>query len=442
MPPSIAISLAWIGVLTGLMLAAAMLPLPKTARPVAIVVVVALIARALPLIVFRAPPGSFVIDIRNYALVADAVLAHHDPYAIDGPFGLYPHPYLPFQMYVFAAAARIAEVYHLPFFIGARLPQVVADAAIAALIVKIASRTLATPSQAFRYGLIYALCPLSVFITAYHGQFDAISVALALGAVYALIAGEVTVRSVAISAALLGFAILDKSWPLILLPVLLFHIAGLRERLLHAAISLAIPALATLVYVATFPGSLALIRQRISGYRAPEFDGQTAVLGHLANRFESLRPVLRWDVDHGGIVLAVALVITAVIVIPRRDLLTSCLAMTLAFLAATTIGGGNHQLWILPFALLAGSRWLLAAWLAVSLVTSLAVGYLACALFCGALVYSWGDSLLVNAWWLSIAQWLLVVVWLINIYVESLATPRLAPLATPSSRASRTAPAL
>ena len=191
-------------------------------RPLAAVIAVAVVARLVPLLVFREPTGRWGTDIVNYQTVAELVLAHNDVY--DRVAYVFIHPYLPFFMYILAASDWAAGFSGLSFFTVVRLPLVAADVGTAALVFLAAKELRKEAGKAANAGLAYALCPLPILVTVYHGQFDALPLFFAFLAWYLVYCSKPGLSWVAGAGAALGLGILTKSWPVLLLPALLFRL--------------------------------------------------------------------------------------------------------------------------------------------------------------------------------------------------------------------------
>jgi Gpi18-like mannosyltransferase len=169
---------------------------------------VALIARLIPNAILPMGAG---YDIESFRIAGNLVLQRQDVYA--SPLAIDRHPYLPLQMYWMAAAVWIADNLNLSFVTVYRLLPIFADLGVALLLFQILR---AKDHQGAVYGALwYALCPIPVLISAYHGQFDALPILLILAALYYL------GRKSWLIGIWLGFAILAKSWPVLTLPSLL-----------------------------------------------------------------------------------------------------------------------------------------------------------------------------------------------------------------------------
>jgi len=177
------------------------------------ITLIALFARLIPNVIL---PMGAEYDIESFRIAGSLILQGKDVYA--SPLAIDRHPYLPLQMYWMATAVWIADNLNLSFVAIFRLLPIFADLGVALLLFQIL-RVKDQPA-AFHGALWYALSPIPVFISAYHGQFDALPIFLIILALYYL------GRSSWLSGTWMGLAILAKSWPVLALPSL---IQGVRK---------------------------------------------------------------------------------------------------------------------------------------------------------------------------------------------------------------------
>jgi len=171
-------------------------------NPYLILIIVALFVRILPGIVLV--QGSNY-DLESYSLVSDHVLAREDVYSSEDTINR--HPYLPFAMYWMAFAKWVTNIFHWQFNVFVKLLPIVADAAISLVIFQyLLNKT--SPNQAFFGGMIYAINPIAVMVSAYHGQFDAFPGLLMMISIWQVD------RSTNRSGWWLGLGVLVKSWPI------------------------------------------------------------------------------------------------------------------------------------------------------------------------------------------------------------------------------------
>ena len=134
----LAVSFIWLGVCTfGYYAAPRKNWLPrKLNSPVAVAGLVLLIALVVRLIPAALLPRGAEYDIDSFRRVADTLLKGGTVY--DSPLVAGRHPYLPFQLYLIWGAGYISSVSPLPFVFVVKLAPILADAALAVLIFKIA----------------------------------------------------------------------------------------------------------------------------------------------------------------------------------------------------------------------------------------------------------------------------------------------------------------
>lgn len=309
----------------------------------AAVLLAALFVRLLPTLLL---PVGATYDIESYQLVTNGLLNGQEVYAA----ALGRHPYLPFQMFIMGVSALLAQWTGLPFVVAIKLPVILADVAITALIIHSARRERLSENYGLYLGWLYALNPVSILVTAYHGQFEAVTLFLALLAWFYWRYG----RRASASAVGLGLAILNKTWPVIFLPILLLRMRSRREQILYLTIAAAIPLLITLAYILLFSPNVRPMLFRILTHRGVAgYWGPTAVLPLLGETtpvaqtlFEAIVAVRSWLLLTVGI-LAVW--------ITRQQPVVQAMLTTLLCIFVVTIGIGiQWLLWLVPFAILAG----------------------------------------------------------------------------------------
>ena len=183
------------------------------------------------------------VDVLRYHKVAEHVLdVSWNPYQAPR---LYPYP--PLWVW-FEAAAGWLERHGLSFPIVVKLPVVAADLGIVALLA----------GWSRRAAWMYALHPVSVLVTGFHGQFDALMLLFVLAALRWHEQG-----AEGRSALALAGAVATKSVPILLLPFFLLAIPETRRRLRFAALAIG-PVLLALVPYAVH--DLGALRRELVGY--------------------------------------------------------------------------------------------------------------------------------------------------------------------------------
>lgn len=405
-------------------------------RPLVAVIAVAVVARLVPLLVFPEPTGLWGGDIDNYRKVAELVLAHSDVYAREE--WVFIHPFLPFYMYILAASDWVAGFSGLSFFTVVRLPLVAADVGTAALVFLAVKKLRNDAGTAANAGLAYALCPLPIVITVYHGQFDVLPVFFAFLAWYVVYFSKTGLSRAGGAGAALGLGILTKSWPVLLFPALAFHLMrGSRrskpaskeptaplasfsrpqwgEKLLaFASVTVAVPAVAVLVYLVSFQASFDALRRKNLEYRGPLHLGYADILDHLSVFSPRAADWANWAVDHEQLVMYPTLAVVTVLVVPRRGVLVAIVTLLAAALMTSVAGGANHYVWLVPFALVAGQRMFFVPFTAAAFLSSLLVGFWQGGVYGGWQDVSFGARTLDYMWLHGVIVWSILVLWVLT----------------------------
>lgn len=320
----------------------------STRRAVLIVVTVAAVVRLIPN--FLLPMGAGY-DIESYGIVGDLVLEGQDVYG--SAQAAHRHPYLPLQMYWMALARWGSLVTSASFVRIVRLAPIGADVAIAVVLFLALQRGGST-QRGLRGGLLYALNPVPVFVSAYHGQFDSIP------ALFLLAAVTTWRQSALASGGWLGLGILSKSWPVLALPSLWTGIRDWRKKAVFLLGTAAVPLAGIGLYLVAFPG-----QPRVALSRALGYNWGVGVWGY--SYFFRLASVLKpeltepfhWLVRNGRYVTLAVLGMVWVVRARREAPAAGILTVLVAFFAATHAFSIQYLMWIVPFAVLADDhRWL------------------------------------------------------------------------------------
>ena len=302
----------------------------------------------------RLPPALWLplgatFDIDSYRLVTDALLSGQEVYVA----AVGRHPYLPFQMYVMGAMAALATATGLPYVVAIKLPAVLADVALTGLIYRMVTEGGAGGRQgrdwAAYLALLYALNPVSLLVSSYHGQFEAITLLLLAASLWLF-----ERRRAGASGAALGLAILNKTWPVAFLPVVLIRLSSWRARFGYAALAVGIPALAIVAYLLAYNADPAPMLGRALTHRGnPGYWGPSAVLVPAAAARPGLQPLA------GALValrnwLLLAAVLFSLWWTQRQSARDAWLTLLLGVFAVTVGFGIQWLVWLVPFGLLVG----------------------------------------------------------------------------------------
>jgi hypothetical protein len=194
-----------------------------------------LAARLLPA-VYR---GVEVSDLSIYRHMALIVLRAEDIYEVRNIF-----PYTPLSLFLPAFALQLSEWLHQPFHLVMKIYPLLGDLGTATVIFLLARRR-DSAGRACLLGLAFALNPVSILITAFHGNIMPLSVFFAFWAYYLLDHPD-REGTYLLSALALGMGIGLRSWPVLLLPFLLRpRQLRWRQRLLYLFVA-SLPSVLTL----------------------------------------------------------------------------------------------------------------------------------------------------------------------------------------------------
>jgi hypothetical protein len=289
-------------------------------------------------------------DVMGWELLGRLLLQGENFYATQ----LHNWPVL--WIYFAAAALQVHEATGLPFSFLVKVPPILADACIAVMLWRVdASRA------ALAAAIAYALHPIAVLISGYHGQFDSLMLAPMFLAWRLFEARRITW-----SAVVLGLGVWFKPVPLLLLPVFLPRLQTWKARLMFSALSVAPAALGTLPYLLRWPEDVAI---NFFGYSS--WFGQWGypvawmLVEYLKDHTipwwlpdpEYVSPPLQAMYAAGRWLLLAGLVAVWVVSFRRGfSTLRSILATFSVFYFVTVGFGLQYLLWIVPFALAARDR--------------------------------------------------------------------------------------
>ena len=202
-------------------------------RRLGLVLAAALVVRLVPILA----ADRTVADVLRYQKAARHVLdVSWNPYLAPR---LYPYP--PLWIWVEAGSERVARATGLSFAVLVKLPVLLADLGIVLLLARWShARWAADERVAQRAAWLFALHPVSILVTSFHGQFDSVMLFFVLLALRFLQSNRPDASALSLAA-----AIATKSFPVLLLPVFALSLGAARA--VRFAILATVPVLAILV---------------------------------------------------------------------------------------------------------------------------------------------------------------------------------------------------
>ncbi len=276
-----------------------------------------------------------------------AILHHQDPVlATHGSWH-----FLPMIPYFYALGLAMG----LPWEIAGRLCTIIADVVLIGLVGKLAGREYG-PAARFQY----ACNPIALMIAVIHAQVEPVALVFLVGAYVVARATrppDGTGRGATYAAwagALFGFALSAKSWPIILLPVLLAMLPTWRQRLYGLCAAGAVPVffLVTLPLVVDTSWSNMLNVARYLGEVRPIVGewGWTAVMTGGDWQLASTAAKI-------GEILLYSTILLVMWLWWRSDRVDQTSAILLAFMVVTPRMGAQYLLWFVPFLCARPTRW-------------------------------------------------------------------------------------
>lgn len=369
--------------------------------PWLLLLVTGLGVRVLFLLLFPNPgTGDVSFDAESYRIVADLVLSGNDVYAETDRY-----PYLPFHMYWFALSALLEDSVGGSFFFWVRWPHILADLGILLIIYRGSLKLGRSESMAFSLALLWALQPISIYQSILHGQFHSVAIFFALLSWYVLMFRPGW-RGALGGGLAMGFAVLDHSWPIILVPVFILIAPSLKGRMAFLLGVAVVPLVFVAAYFAAIGTTLDLLQLRVLEHDPTPF--RFGYSYFLYNPLYGIAPreVLTFAGSHSREIMFGALAIVSAVMIARRDAMTAATAVIATIYVASYSLGNQQLLWIIPFALMAGQIRMLALYSGV--------------LSIGLLIYYWGTCGLVcpgyltsfTEFWSIQWVWPVAIIWL------------------------------
>ena len=158
-----------------------------------------------------------------------------------------------------AFAQWSSNLIHVPFNVFVKLLPIIADSAVAVMIYRFLNKDI-PPNKAFFGGLLYAVNPITIMVSSYQGQFDAVAMLFLIVCIY-----EVK-RSFFSAGSWLGLGILAKSWPVLALPSVMASFHSIKHKIAILILSSLIPLVGAFFYVYFFHANLITVLKTALAY--------------------------------------------------------------------------------------------------------------------------------------------------------------------------------
>lgn len=264
-------------------------------------------------------------------------------------------PYSPVSMFFPALCVVLSSFLKIPFHIFMRIPPILADIAINAALYSILLKR--GQKTAILGGLFYAVNPISILISSFHGNIIMIAVLFSFLAYVVLLEG--VQENYRLSALLLGLAVGFRGYPVLLLPffILLPELTK-AKKIRYALYALAPTLISFIPFLLADAKSLIM---EVFCYGGFPDHGFLAVMRAVYSLKTS---VLQYSLPQGPQLMAagkyifIAAYLVMVFAYRRKRLIISISSVFLAFYLFYPGISSQYLAWILPFAFLMDDRYL------------------------------------------------------------------------------------
>lgn len=317
-------------------------------RRLGLVLAAALLVRLVPILA----ADEVVADVLRYQKAARHVLdVSWNPYLAPR---LYPYP--PLWIWIEAGSEWLARATGANFAVLVKLPVLLADLAIVLMLARWSHARWANDSRsAPRASWLFALHPVSILVTGFHGQFDSVMLFFVLLSLRFQQSGRVDASALSLSA-----AIATKSFPVLLLPFFVRSLGAARA-VRFALLAVAPVVLILVPYAVADRGALARELLGYAGVADFGWIGAWRALRWLATGALARSEATHWPASIAAariffLAAYLAMVWAAATGRLRWSGLQAALGVFLAFLAFYGAISAQYLLWPVPFgALLPGA---------------------------------------------------------------------------------------
>lgn len=257
------------------------------------------------------------------------------------PWG-YPGLYFAFTSVPYIAAGGDSFLYG----IFLRVPSVLLDAATSILLFRLATRLGATEPRARLVALAFLFNPFSILVTSIWGTNDPIPIFFTVLAVFLLLRGRERDRDWAALA--LGAGVAVKVYPVLLLPVLLARLPGLRSKLRALGATALLPLASSAPFLVADPTAyLRVLFSLTTGQAGASLFPHFTIFHGIAFLTGAAGPWMVY-VSGGGLVAALSGVYWGARSGRMSVTTGTAVALLVAYLLAVR-WAQNYVLWVVPF---------------------------------------------------------------------------------------------
>jgi hypothetical protein len=291
---------------------------------------------------------------------ADMVLYRSQAYPVLHRLNIYQatrgiFPYSPISMFIPALAVILSDFSKIPFHIIMKMPGLAGDVFIGVCLYLIMCRL--KEKHAFKWALLYALNPVSILVTSFHGNIMALPNLFVLLAYAVLLFNEE--KNYRLSALLLSVAIGLRAYPVLLLPLFLIKMQlGFKKKISYAAYCLLPVGLSFIPFLLLDYKS---VLNEVFGYGGHiDFGLAGLARAYLSIKYNTIIQTIPQNTFaaitvFSKIIFAI-FYLAALLLVRKTKLANSIMLVFLVFYLAYAGVAAQYLIWVLPFAFLAKDR--------------------------------------------------------------------------------------
>lgn len=291
--------------------------------------------------------GKHIADIWHISRMGEELLIGNNPY-LTLNFNVYP----PLSLTISAISLILAQITKIQFYMIIKFWPNLADFATAFLIYKYLSKQKIKPLYAVFWSSLFLLNPISIIISAAHGQLDSVVSFLVVLAIYCLNSHS------KLSALALGLSIAVKPNPLILIPLFLsIGKISIKARITYLLFVITPIVISLLPFLTHDPTQV--IKNLINYSGVADF-GYAAILRGIwfQNNADTNLPIALTNglLSTSKVVLLVGAIILTYLFSGWKNLVKSILAIYLLFISLYFGISAQYLSWITPLAIMAREK--------------------------------------------------------------------------------------
>jgi len=294
-----------------------------------------------------------VADMKPLYEMGNALLKGLNPY-VALQYNIYP----PIALYIEAVSIQLSLILNIPFHIITRLLPNLADIIITLIIYKFLLRLKTKPIAAALWSATYILNPVSILVSATHGQIDSIPTLLIIVTIYLLTFSTLRTAS-ALAAISLGLAIAIKPNPAMLIPFFLFFRQTSFKEKFYFLILSAAPTILTLAPF-LFPDFQQVIGKVFSYSGVYDFGYSAILRGFWYQQNASIWLAESLDLlSASKVIFLLASLILFILFAGYKNLSKMSLCIYLLFLGIYFGISAQYLSWILPLAIIEKDKFII-----------------------------------------------------------------------------------